>query len=315
MSTLVGTPRARSSSVRVATALLALSLAGAGSAQPAVSAELQRLLGAESWQLDCQITFTGSSSGPLDGLLGPQTYSNSVTLEHTARYAIGIRSEGASLSMQKLTAGLAGASAAEAQKAMMDLIMQTDTITSWISGPPIPDENASPEQQTAQMLAYMTQPIGTAKIAVVETTRGDRLVSEAGTVFKQTTRRTRSGTHNVVGGGVQLMLELNAKTQRISFMLPHSYTSEQDAKLAEDTTTVTESPPGAAPQETREHQDVPVLPVQMSIVNASPGSGSGLIIDDAFTLVAGKISGGGTVDATYGAIPGKLVYRYTLTPH
>lgn len=319
MTTFIATSSSPRFGALTAAALLALSVVAPVSAQSPVSAELQRLLDAPSWQLDCQMTFTASASGARQGLLGPLTYSNTLKREHTASYLIGVRSEGPSLSMQRVMANMAGAGAAEAQKAMLDLISQTG-IVSWLSGPPELDENASSEQQLAALQAYMMKPIGTARVDFTQTITGDKLVSESGQPFKQTTRTTRTGNHNVVAGGAQIMLELNASTKRVVFMLPQDYGQEQDAKIAEETVVVTESPPGSAPQETREsREDVYNFPGGVTIADASALNGTALFIDDPLTIAAGKISGGRTVDASYmldgNAVPGRLVVRYTLTPH
>jgi hypothetical protein len=81
-------------------------------APAAVSPEFKKLLDAETWRLEYQVTFKATSSGAGQSLTGPTSYRTALTVDATETLTIDSRSQGASLSMQKVMANAANPAAA-----------------------------------------------------------------------------------------------------------------------------------------------------------------------------------------------------------
>jgi len=309
-------------------AILLTLVAGSAWAQApvVVSPELKKLLDANAWQLDYQISFKATSSGTTQTQIGPIAYQTALTFDATETLTIDLRSQGASLSMQKLTASASNpAVAANMQKALMDIVMQTDNIASWMIGDRgVPDlgDNVTAERLQAAMLASTGKKIGTMTVDYSAQTRGDRLVDETGSPYRQIVRTTRRGTGGTSLGSQQITFEVNGATKRFLLMLPATLPMVPDAKLTEEVVTTTERPPGSTPAEERTTATRPLdsVPARLKVTDAALifGDGSGLMIDDPVVLQGGKISGQHTMTATYNdvrdPIGGTLVVKYTLTP-
>jgi len=305
-------------------AILLTAVAGSAWAQaPAtVSAELKKLLDTNAWRLDYQITFKATSSGSGQSLTGPISYENALAVDAAETVTIDLRSQGASLSMQKLMAN--PAAAASMQKAMMDIVMQTDNIASWMIGDRgLPDlgDDVTSEQLQAAALALAGKSIGTIAVDYSAESRGDNLVNETGDKYKQIVRTTRRGTGGVALSSQQIMLEVNGATTRLLLMLPVTLPTVTDAKLTEEVVTTTELPPGSKPAEERETstRSFDNFPGQLKVTDTALafGEGGAVLIDDPIASQGGKISGQHTMTATYDArapIGGTLIVKYTLTP-
>jgi hypothetical protein len=294
-------------------------------APAAVSPEFKQLLDANAWRLDYQITFKATSSGTGQSLTGPISYQTALAVDATETVTIDLRSQGASLSMQKLTASLKNpAAAANMQKAMMDIVMQTDNIASWMIGDRgLPDlgDNATAQQLQAAALAFAGRSIGTMTVDYSAESRGDKLVDETGSPYKQIVRTTRRGTGGVALSSQQITLEVNGATKRFILMLPVTLPTVPTAMLTEEVVTTTEQPPGSNPAEERKTstRELGSFPGQLKVTDAALafGDGGAVMIDDPIALQGGKISGQHTMTATYDArapIGGTLVVTYTLTP-
>ena len=290
-----------------------------------VRPELKNLLGAKAWQLDYQITFKATTSGTNQGPYGPLSYQTALTFDATETLTIDSRSPGASLSMQKLTMNAANpAAAAGMQKAMMDIVMQTDNITSWMIGDRgVSDlgDNATPEKVEAAVAASVGKRIGAMTVDYSAQTRGDRLVDETGSPLRQIVRTTRRGTGGTALSSQQIMFEVNGATKRFLLMLPATLPSVADAKFTEEIVVTTERPPGSTPVEERKTSTrlFDSFPGPLQVTDAALVFGDGgLMIDDPIALQGGKISGQHTAAATYTdarvPIGGTLVVKYTLTP-
>src|ERR1044071_6185570 len=85
---------------RVAT-MLVVFVAGSAWAQApaAIGADMKRLLETSAWQLEYQLSFKASSSGT-----GETSYQTQLTSDATETLVIDQRSQGASLTMQKVMA-------------------------------------------------------------------------------------------------------------------------------------------------------------------------------------------------------------------
>jgi hypothetical protein len=322
------TLRRRRAPLRQSAALLLTFVAASAWAQaPAtVSPEFKKLIDANAWRLDYQISFKATSSGSGQSLTGSMSYENALAVDATETVTIDSRSQGASLSMQKLTASAGNpAAAANMQKAMMDIVMQTDNIASWMIGDRgLPDlgDDVTPERLQAAALALAGKSIGTMTVDYTAQTRGDNLVNELGDKYKQIIRTTRRGTGGVALSSQQITLEVNGATKRVLLMLPVTLPTVTDAKLTEEVVTTTELPPGSKPAEERKTstRGLDSFPGQLKVTDAALafGGGSGVMIDDPVALQGGKISGQHTMMATYNngnaPIGGTLVVKYTLTP-
>jgi hypothetical protein len=311
----------------LAAVVLMFVAASAGAQAPVVvSPELKKLLDTNAWQLDYQITFKATSSGTNDTRVGPISYQTALTFDATETLTIDSRSQGASLSMQKFTANAGNpAAAASMQKALMDIVMQSDNIASWMIGDRgVPDlgDNVTAEHLQAAVLASTGKRIGTMTVDYSAQTRGDKLVDETGTQYKQIVRTTRRGTGGTSLSSQQITFEMNGATKRFLLMLPATLPMVPDAKLTEEIVTATERPPGSTPAEERTTAMRPLdsVPAGLKVTDAALafGDGSGLMIDDPVALQGGKISGQHTMTATYNdartPIAGTLVVKYTLTP-
>ena len=295
-------------------------------APAAVSPEFKRLLDANAWQLEYQLSFKATSSGTGKSLMGPVSFKTALSFDAMETLTIDSRSQGASLSLQKVMANAANpAAAAGLQKAMMDIAMQSDNIASWMSvGSESSDlgDNVTLEQLQAAALAAGKKSIGTMTVDYSAETRGDKLVNETGSVYSQTVRTTRRGTGGVALLGQMVTLEINGATKRVSLLLPVTLPTVLDTTLMEEVVTATEMPPGSKPAEERKTATQPLknLPGQITVTDAALafGGGSGVLIDDPAVLQGGKLSGQHTVTATYKQnnepISGTLVLKYTLTP-
>jgi len=309
-------------------AILLSIVAGSAWAQApvVVSPEFKRLLDANAWQLDYQITFKATSSGTNQAPTGPLSYQTALAFDATETLTIDLRSQGASLSMQRLTRNAADpAVAATMKKAMMDIVMQTDNIASWLIGDRgVPDlgDDITVEKLRAAALASIGKSIGTMTVDYSAQTRGDKLVDETGSPYKQIVRTTRRGTGGVSLGSQQIMFEVNGATKRFLLTLPVTLPTVADAKVTEEVVTTTEAPPGSAPAEERSTATRPLdsFPGQLNVTDAALafGEGGAVLIDDPIALQGGKISGQHTATATYKnnnePLSGTLVVKYTLTP-
>ena len=168
--------------------LLAFVVSGAY-AQPAavVSPELRKLVDAKAWQLDLQISFKASESGRQQSTAvwaqGPVDFQHAINVDYSETIMLDSRSAGASVSMQKLTANMADPAArASIQQTMMDIVMQTDNIGSWMPGGGMAalGDDPSEAQQKAFGEALVNNPIGKMTLDYSAQTRGDRLVNEMG---------------------------------------------------------------------------------------------------------------------------------------
>src|SRR5258706_2443219 len=134
----------------------------------AVSPEFKKLLDANTWQLEYQLSFKATSSGTGKSLTGAVSYQSALSFDASETLTIDSRSQGASLSMQKLTAKLADpAAAASMQKAVMEIIMQGDNIASWMmvgSGLADLGDDPTPERLRDAALAAGKKSIGTMKV-------------------------------------------------------------------------------------------------------------------------------------------------------
>ncbi len=293
-------------------------------APPAVTAEMKRLLDANAWQLEYQLSFKASSSGSGQSLTGPVTNQSQLSSDATETLVIDQRSQGASLTMQKVMKGMSNpADAANMQKVMMDIVMQSDNIASWMVGVDLPDLGDEPtaQQLQAAALARAKTSIGTQTVEYSAETRGDRLVSETGAPYKQIVRTTTRGSGGVRQGSQQITLEVNGATKRLLMMVPSTLPTVLDAALTEEVVTVTESPPGSRPTEERKTSK-PALerfPGLIKVTGAALAFGDdGLMIDDPVVVQGGKVMGQHTMAASYSSnatpIAGTLVVKYTLTP-
>jgi lipoprotein-anchoring transpeptidase ErfK/SrfK len=305
-------------------AILLSFVAGSAWAQaPAtVSPEFKRLLDADAWQLDYQITFKATSSGAGKGLMGPLSYQTALNFAATETLPIESRSQGASLSMQKVMRNAAGPGL---QKALMDIVMQGDNIASWMvvdSALAALGDDVTAEKLQAYAVAAGKKSIGTMTVDYTRESRGDKLVNELGDPFKQTIRTTRRGTGGVALSSQQITLEVNGATKRLLVTLPLTLPTVTDATLTEEIVTTTELPPGSKPTEERSTSMRPLggFPGQLKATEAALafGDGGAVMIDDPIVLQGGKISGQHTTTATYKEnnepISGTLVVKYTLTP-
>lgn len=307
-------------------AILLTFAAGSAVAQaPAtVSPEFKKLLDANAWRLEYQITFKATSSGAGKGLMGPVSYQTTLSFDATETLSIESRSQGASLSMQKVMTNAAAAGPG-LQKALMEIVMQGDNMASWMlvdSGLAALGDDVTTEKLTAYAVAAGKKSIGTMTVDYTRESRGDNLVNELGDKFKQTVRTTRRGTGGVVLGSQQITLEVNGATKRLLVMLPLTLPTVTDATLTEEIVTTTELPPGSNPAEERSTSMRPLgsFPGQLKATEAALafGDGGAVMIDDPIPLQGGKISGQHTTTATYtdagAAVSGTLIVKYTLTP-
>jgi hypothetical protein len=289
-----------------------------------VTADMQRLLDANAWQLEYRLSFTASSSGSGKSLTGPVTFQSQLSSDATETLVLGERSQGASLTMQKVVTNASKpGGAADMQKALMDIAMQSDNIASWMLGADLPDLGDEPTvaQLQAAALARARASIGTQTVEYSAETRGDKLFDETGAPYKQIVRTTTRGSGGVRQGSQQITLEVNGATKRLLLMVPATLPIVLDAALTEEVVTVTESPPGSRPSEERKTSkpSLESFPGQLRVTDAALAFGEGgLMIDDPVVLQGGKVSAQHTVAATYGSnnapIAGMLVVKYTLTP-
>ena len=306
-------------------AILLVFVGGAAWAQApaALSPELRRLVDTEKWQLDLQISFKATGSGQAKGLGGDTSYTHTLNVEYTETVPLDSHSSGASVSMQRLTS-MAGdpAKAAQLNKAMMDIVMQGDNIGSWMTGAPdLGDGDVSEAQFKAFGERLMNTAIGKMTLDFSEQSRGERLTTEVGTVYAQTVRTTARGTAGVPLGGQQISFELNGPAKRVLLSLPAFLEPIHDTTYTREVVTLTETPPGSKPTETRETNQQPLnlFPGKLTITEAAAKLGESiLLIDDPIALAGGKISGQRTTKATYQAhgapVEGTLAVKYTLTP-
>ena len=316
--------RQRAPFYRFATISLAFATGAAWAQAPAaLSPELRRLVDANAWQLDYQISFKATGSGQANGLGGETKYTHTLNAEYTETVQLDSHSSGASVSMQKLSS-MAGdpTKVADLNKAMMDIVMQGDNIGSWMTGgAPELGDDASDAQLKAFGERLMKTAIGKMTLDYSEQSRGERLTNEVGTVYAQTVRTTARGTAGVPLGGQQITFELNGPSKRVLLSVPAFLEPIHDTTYAREVVTLIETPPGSKPVETREttQQPLNLFPGKITITEAAAKLGdSGLLIDDPIALAGGKISGQRTTKATYvtrGApVEGTLAVRYTLTP-
>ena len=306
---------------RLATILGVLVAGNAWAQAPAaIGADMKRLLETNAWQLEYRLSFKASSSGT-----GETSYQTQLASDATETLVIDQRSQGASLTMQKVMANASKpGGAANLQKALTDIAMQSDNIASWMLGPNVPDRGGEPTlaQLQAAALAGAKRSIGTQTIEYTAETRGDKFVDETGKPFKRIVRTTTRGSGGVTQGSQQITLEINGATRRLLLMVPATLPTVLDAALTEEVVTLTESPPGSTPSEERKtaRPTLESFPGQLTVTDAELAfaNGGALMIDDPAVLQSGKISGQHTVAATYknnnAPVAGTLVVKYTLTP-
>ena len=306
-----------------ATLLLAFAGSAWAQAPAAVSADMKRLLDANAWQLEYQLSFKASASGTGQSLTGPVSGQSQLSSDASETLSIDQRTQGASLTMQKVMKGMSNpAAAANMQKVMMDIAMQSDNIASWMMSPDVGDLGEEPTlaQLQAAALARAKRSIGTQTVEYSAETRGDKLVDETGAPYKQIVRTTTRGSGGVRQGSQQITLEINGATKRLLMMVPTTLPTVLDAKLAQEVVTVTESPPGSRPSEDRKTSTVALesFPGQINVTDPTFGEGAALLIDDPVVVQGGKISAQHTMPGTYSSnnspIAGTLIVKYTLTP-
>ena len=308
--------------------ILPLCLAANGWAQApvAVSADMKRLLDANAWQLEYQISFKASGSGTAKLLQGSMDYQTSLSWDASETISISSRSQGASIAMRKLTKNLSNpAAAANMQKAMMDIVMQSDNIASWMAtiegAAELGDEELSAEKFKAFAEAQAKKESGKVTLDYSEQRHGEHLVTEIGTAYKQTVRTTRRGTGAISPNGQQITLEVNAATKRFSLALPVILPLVQGAMYTEETVSTTQEEKKPKPEEERETRTAALeyFPGKITVTDAALSSGDGgVITEDPIVLQGGKLSGQRTTTATYvnsnDTVAGTLVLKYTLTP-
>jgi hypothetical protein len=315
-----------------ARALLLLSGAAfhsAAHAQATVSPELQRLVDAEKWQLDLQITFDAStsSSWAKTGTANAGSEQSTLHAEYQESIPLLLHSPGPSLSMQKFTnfSRSDPAAAAQAQKGMMDLVMQGDKIGSWMIGAPETPDSDDIAKSLAAAAAIINMPVGSMKFDFKSRVYGEDLHNEVGDNFNKEVVVTSRGEAGVVRGTQQITFELNAASKRVLLTVP-AILAPKEENVFKRETLVTYIPLPLGPRPTQEAStrgEATSIPRQVKTTDPALTFGNGILLfDDPLVVAGGKISGHHTLTATYepvhmngSPIPGKLVVNYTLTPH
>lgn len=301
----------------VASKLLTLILATALPLHASRAADIEEWLNAEGWELSYEVSFKSTSQGSAQSLFGPVTYTTTLDRAFSATSKLDLRSPGASLSMTKLTVE-GGASSPEMQAALMDLVSQTDRITSWMNSGVQLDDNASPEAQQKVALAFMTATRGPAHLDYLMVETGVDLINETGTHFNQTTTTTRKGTGMVSPSGM-IMFELNAESKRYLLTLPYVFRDDSMTTVKEETV-VHQEMKGESPSDTRTSYEhgLDLFPSGLGFDDSTATVGDMPVMEGGVDPAGGKITGERTIKGHYserGAnVPGIFVFRYTLTP-
>jgi hypothetical protein len=324
--------RRRSTLVASLSFFAALAFVAPVHAQTAISAELQRLLATEAWQLDLEITFDASTSSSEKTPKGAtNSEQSSLHAEYRESVPLDTRSDGANLSVVKLMSQMQnGVAGVNLQKGIMDFAAEGDNIANWQPNLDLLGDldNASSEQILKAGLTVMMKPVGNVKFDFKSKVHLEDLYNEVGDHFNREDTMAAGGDAVVarLNQGM-VVFEINAAGKRQLIALPpylEPIASEHGPSRFdwELVTTYSPLPPGPKPAEERKTEKRSIVPGQVQVTDAPvKGGNAGLLFDDPLAFTGGKITGQHTLNATYTAVhinrdpvPGKLVVKYTLTP-
>ena len=121
--------------------------------------------------------------------------------------------------------------------------------------------------------------------------KGDSLVNETGTPFKQTTRTTRHGAGKVVPDG-PVMFELDAEAKRYLLTLPITFRDTSESTVKEEVIE-RQDLKGAEPLETRTTGvfNLKSFPMNLAVDDPKALVGQLLLVEGALDVSAGKVAG------------------------
>jgi hypothetical protein len=297
---------------------IALALASAPAGRPAAGTA-EEFLNAPVWYLEYEVTFTSTHQGSYTrpDIAGTLSFTSRLERVFSGSEVLNLRSPGPGpIGMAALTGVAEGStpSAADAQRISTQMMSLMDHTANWLVGGAALDEGATDADVTAATL--LTTP---ARIDYRRVDTGKNLEDDAGRRYDTTHTTTITGSGAVSAGGFGVtILELDTARESYVLQLPYGFNSMLSRATMETVDVVTYS--GAAPEETRQSDDVPFDRVPTGLDLDAPQEGAalgGVLIRGTLDPASGKIAGEQSFQAHYDErhkpAPGTLVFKYTLT--
>jgi hypothetical protein len=275
--------------------------------------DVETWLNAPGWDLSYEVAFSSSTAGKDSVLVGDLAYTLQVEQTFSAKLPLDVRSQGASLSMTKLSMG-----GTSDQEAIMNLVMKTDKMASWMNGGPSGLDDASVDAQMAVARAHMESLKGPGKVHYERVETGHGLITEMGTKYNLKRRTTKTGSGRVSSASVIIMFEMDAETGKYLLVLPYGFSDDSMTSLQTKVITETQSDGTTSIDSTLHATSMEFALGRIVIDEPAVLVGEVPVFEGALDPAAGKIAGERTVKAhfTDGAsdVPGTFVFKYTLTP-
>ena len=284
---------------------------------PATAGTLEDFLNAPVWYLQYEVTFSSACQGTDNGAFGQTTFTSNLESGFSGTDVFNLRSGGPGPITQGEMMGTSDGSkpsAADAQKITMQMMSLMDHTANWMAGGPAMDPNATDADIAAAAEARFP-----AHIDYTRVDTGKDLVNEVGTRFDWTRTTTIQGSGLVLAGGMGVtLLEMDTAKKTYALQLPLVFNAMM-ARATRTTVDVTSSK-GAAPDETRDSNDLPINQYPSPIELDQPQKGAaqgGVLIRGVLDPSSGKISGEQSFAAHYtegsATAPGTYLVKYTLT--
>lgn len=290
------------------------------------SSAIESQFDAPAWRVDYEIEFRSDATRPRAVPQGEMSVQTRVENRFKAAKLLDMRNAGSNLLMTRmsLASGDAGALGFDPMSFGQMIMEASEYMANWMnSGMSLEglDENAGYEAVNEHSMGQMRGAAVPAYLAFEEIITGRGLLHEMGDTYDLDSRSKAEATASVVpgmGGGSDVMLELDKRNGKYSLTLPLSYANVDMAML--DVVTdehVTPRGQAAWDHQKTERLDFVSIP-RIAVADPRFLLGPMFIIEGQWNGGTASISGEHSIAAHHRIgqedLPGTLLVRYTLTP-